>query len=104
LRRGLYAYQIKNWLKYFPENQFYITTTNSLNLQLKENLDSITQFLNLGEFNWDKEDLNKEHQRAYISNIDNKIKDRLTEFYQKENVELNELTESMQKISKLCLK
>lgn len=49
LYRGLYAYQIRNYLKYFPKEQIYINTFDNLKSTPKQVLVEIFSFLEVDE-------------------------------------------------------
>ncbi len=103
VKRGLYKQQIENWLKLFPKNQFYITSTSSLKNNLEENLQLLLKFIGVDEYQWESHQLNPHHKRNYESSINIEFQEKLNDFYTKQNKGLEDLIKNMYQPKGLCL-
>ncbi|MEP7171396.1 MAG: sulfotransferase domain-containing protein [Bacteroidota bacterium] len=97
IRRGIYYLQLKNYLKYFPENQLLIFGFKELAENRLEMLFKIEDFLNIEHFDFssaknviDKIVVTKQKIR-YAEKIDESIRSELNDYYQKWNDKLCEL-------------
>ena len=91
IRRGMYASQLKNWYRFFPRHQVELVSFDDFKAQPLVVLNRIASFLQIEDFRPHYVDRNANPER-YAGRIDERVWDRLREFYVSEMVEFNKLT------------
>lgn len=88
LARGIYVDQLRNWMKFFPKEQFLIVKSEDFYKQSSEVSKQILGFLDLPEW-----ELNIEKKYNYFPypKMDTKIRKRLVEYFKPYNQRLYEL-------------
>ncbi|MEZ4887178.1 MAG: sulfotransferase domain-containing protein [Chitinophagales bacterium] len=95
LRRGLYAKQIREYLKFFHSSQLLIIEMNELKNNMVEVFKKIEVFLDVKGFRgWDTKILKPSHQRSYGEKISETTKKQLKTFYAPYNEDLYELIQT----------
>lgn len=110
LDRGIYARQLKEWYKYFDEEQILILDFGNLKHHLRQTMATVTEFLNIeniyNDFTitdehllgiLDQKDLTNNKFRKYNSSIykasmNSETEEKLREFFAPFDKELQELT------------
>lgn len=82
--RGIYCYQIENWMKYFKPNQFLVLNAQEMIKNPQDIMNRIGTFLGIGELRIKQKVINS---RAYPA-MNVKTKRRLKEFYEPYNQRL----------------
>lgn len=91
LRRGLYAQQLKSWLKYVDREQMLVLRFSDLVQDLPNTLSDIFRFLNVQEVPMSSINKEPRHKGAYSSTLGENERDFLVDFYAEPNKELKEL-------------
>jgi len=81
IEKGLYYFQLKNYLKYFSLEQFIIIDSYNLHSNPVKILKEITDFLNGKAISWDKMNLEKKHVSKSKPLITKAGIDELNKFY-----------------------
>ncbi|MFQ5493547.1 MAG: sulfotransferase domain-containing protein [Candidatus Dojkabacteria bacterium] len=89
IARGRYAQQLERWFKYYPREQFLITTSDRLKAEPEQVASEIFEFLGLKPYRIDKG--RKRNVGEYKSKLDPKIKNKLHEYFAPHNKRLEEL-------------
>ncbi len=89
VKRGLYAQQLENWLKVFPENQFLFLCTEELKNQPDMVLKKITDFLGIADFTFCTREKYLQSTKAEV--ISPHIRQNLTAYFEQENLKLFKL-------------
>ena len=86
VRRGLYADQLKRYLKYFKRDQLLVVDSHLLRTDTQSTLDNIVRFLGLHKHDWHLEQLTEHHTGKYYgTQMANQTRDLLREFYKPHN-------------------
>ena len=92
IKRGYYFDQIKEYLKYFKLQQFLFIDSDNLKINTLQELNRVSRFLNIKNFDNLILDLSLKHKRTYESKLDDEIYNNLLEHYRLKNKGLNKLT------------
>jgi hypothetical protein len=92
IRRGMYVEQIKFLFSLFDKSQILILDFDELQTNKAKTLNNVLSFLDLENFDWDKNSSHKSYnKRPYTSKIDKITKSNLETFYKPYNEELFKL-------------
>lgn len=92
IRKGIYVDQVRNLFNYFNSSQVLILDIKELQQNRTKTLNKVTKFLNVQDFDWDKNENSKSYnKRPYTSKIKPEIKTKLEHFYKPHNEKLFQL-------------
>jgi Sulfotransferase domain len=90
-RRGLYAGQIRNYLKYFKREQLLILGFKDLTTNLEGTLETVYRFLGVPSFSYSKLNIESRNIGTYYAKLSEQEKELLSVFYKESNEELFEM-------------
>ena len=91
VKRGFYALQIKEYLKFFALDNIFIIQSEKFKSNQKVYLDKIVDFLEIPDFNWSKLKFKNKHLGKYQKAIDPSIELKLKDYYRPYNQNLFQL-------------
>jgi len=89
LERGMYAKQIKNWLHYFPMNQFIFLKSEDFYSNTRNSLEKVCNFLDIESIEFDVK--RKYNSVSYDEKMSPKTIQYLKDHFYKSNLELIEI-------------
>jgi hypothetical protein len=91
IRRGYYKMQIEAYLKYFNLDSFLFLDFDSFKLDVKDNLNRVTRFIGISNFEAIEIDLEPKNVRTYKESLSDDLYKKLKVHYQLKNKGLEEL-------------
>lgn len=88
IEKGLYVYTLQKWFKFFPRNQFIITSTEEMKESSQEVYSNILKFLGVDDFIIDDFKVHRENDYAPMKK---ETRDLLEDYYSPFNRELEKL-------------
>lgn len=94
IRRGFYVEQIKRWMNYFEEKNFFFLNYEAIKDPISANntLKDIVSFLGLDSSKINIDVSIYHNKRNYSSGIDSNTKNKLTDIYMRNNKNLRQIT------------
>jgi hypothetical protein len=91
IQRGMYAEQIKKYLKFFDEAQILIFDNSELRTRPKKVLNQISNFVGLRSFDWSWHENRRKHVGTYNTSLKSGTRSYLSDFFAPYNEELYRL-------------
>ena len=89
LHRGIYVRQLKQWFEFFPREQMLVIQSEKLFEDTPSVYEKVLDFLGLDAFELD--DYRKIHAGSYVSEMDEKTRADLNDYFAPHNAELYEM-------------